>query len=217
MSAPSSRPPSSGISARRPRRLPVWPLYVVGLLPALWGFYLGATNQLGADPVKSFEHLLGLWSVRFLILTLAVTPLRETTGINLIRWRRALGLLCFWFALFHFAAYLLLDLQALQLRNLGPVLADIAKRPFLLLGFAAFLMLIPLAVTSGSWAIRRLGSAWGKLHKLIYPAAFCAAIHLLLAAKTLRLEEGLYLLALILLLLWRLIPRARRRRLFARA
>ncbi|MDD2868031.1 protein-methionine-sulfoxide reductase heme-binding subunit MsrQ [Neomegalonema sp.] len=213
MTAPSPR----AAAAQRPRRLPVWPLYLVGLTPALWGFYLGATNQLGADPVKSFEHMLGLWAVRFLILTLAVTPLRETTGINLIRWRRALGLLCFWFALFHFTAYLLLDLRALQLQDAGPILADIAKRPFLLLGFAAFVMLVPLAVTSGSWAIRRLGSGWGKLHRLIYPAAVCGAIHLLLAAKTLRLEEAVYLLALILLLLWRLIPRARRRTLFARA
>lgn len=209
----AARPAPAARPARRP---PIWALYVVGLAPAAWGFYLGATNQLGADPVREFEHLLGLWAVRFLILTLAVTPLRETTKINLIRWRRALGLLCFWYALMHFTVWLTLDLRVFQLQAMGALAADIAKRPFLLLGFAAFLMLLPLALTSNSLSIRRLKSGWAKLHKLIYPAAVCGAIHMLLAAKTLGLEQALYLIALALLLLWRMLPRTRRRTLFVR-
>ncbi len=199
---------------RKPKRIwPVWPLYLIGLAPAIWGFWLGATNQLGPDPVKSFEHFLGLWAIRFLILTLAVTPLREAAGVNLLRWRRALGLLCFWYALFHFAVYLTLDLRLIA----ASVFGDILKRPFLLLGFAAFLLLIPLAATSNSFSIRRLGGSWGRLHKLIYPAAALGGLHLLLATKTLGLEQAVYLILLTLLLAWRLIPRAKRRGFFARA
>ncbi len=93
----------------RPGQWKLWLLYTAGFVPAVWTFYLGATGQLGADPVKTFEHLLGLWALRFLILTLLVTPIRDLTGITLLRYRRALGLLAFYYALMHFTTYMVLD------------------------------------------------------------------------------------------------------------
>jgi methionine sulfoxide reductase heme-binding subunit len=179
----------------------VWLLYLAGLAPAVYNFYLGATGGLGADPVKTFELFLGLWAVRFLILTLAVSPLREIFGVNLIRYRRALGLLCFYYALMHFLTYLGLD----QRLMLSAVLADVTKRPFIMLGAAAFVLLFPLALTSNAFSIRRLGRAWVRVHKLIYLIAVCGAIHFALATKVLSGEQYLYLTLLALLLACRLV------------
>lgn len=185
--------------ARYPKSASIWLLYVVALLPAGWEFYLGATDNLGADPVKTFEQSLGLWAIRFLMATLAVSPLRETFGLNLIRYRRALGLLSFYYALMHFGVYLFLD-QELAIRA---VLADVAKRPFIMLGMAGLILLVPLAVTSNARSIRSLGKRWNQLHRLIYVIAICAALHLSLATKILSVEHWLYLLSLSLLVLFR--------------
>lgn len=194
MASPAPRP-----QGRRP--LPVWLLYACGLVPAIWGFYLGATGQLLGNPVKEFEHLLGQWSLRFLVATLAITPLRDLLGINWLRYRRALGLLTFWYALMHLLAYALLD----QLFNFSAILADIALRPFITIGFLAFVLLLPLAATSSNFAIRRLGSNWGRLHRLVYGVAVAAAFHSTMAVKVASPEQWIYVLALILLLLWRLV------------
>lgn len=105
----------------------IWLLYAVGLLPAAWGFWLGATGRLPGNPVKEFEHLLGLWALRFFIATLAITPIRDLFAINWVRYRRALGLLAFWYVLMHFLTYMLLD----QYLNFPAILVDIAKRPFI--------------------------------------------------------------------------------------
>lgn len=191
------------------KRASVWLLYAGGLAPAVWQFYLGATDQLGADPVKAFERFLGLWAVRFLILTLAVSPLRELFSQNLMRYRRALGLLCFYYAMMHFSVYLVLD-QALAWQA---VLADILKRPFIMLGMAAFAMLVPLAATSNAFSIRRLGRNWQRLHLLVYGAAICGGIHFALATKVLTGEQYFYLALITLLLGYRVVrPFVRRRR-----
>jgi sulfoxide reductase heme-binding subunit YedZ len=179
----------------------VWLLYVAGLAPAIYNLYLGATGSLGADPVKTFELFLGLWAVRFLILTLAVSPLREIVGVNLIRYRRALGLLCFYYALMHFLTYLVLD----QHLMLSAILADVTKRPFIMLGAAAFVLLIPLALTSNAFSIRQLGKGWARIHRLIYIIALCGAIHFALATKVLSGEQYLYLTIIALLLASRLV------------
>jgi methionine sulfoxide reductase heme-binding subunit len=179
----------------------VWALYGAGFLPALWSFYLGSTGGLGADPVKAFEHRLGLWALRFLILTLAVSPLRDIFSINLLRYRRALGLLAFYYAVMHFSVYMILD-QAL---DLNAVIADIVKRPFITLGMASLALLIPLAVTSNAWSIRRMGRNWVTLHRLVYVAAACAALHFILAHKTLSGQIVLYAGIVALLLLWRIV------------
>ncbi|MDM9629364.1 protein-methionine-sulfoxide reductase heme-binding subunit MsrQ [Rhizobium sp. S152] len=177
----------------------VWLLYVVGLAPAAWYFYLGATNQLGADPVKTFELFLGLWALRFLILTLAVSPARDLLGWNYLRYRRALGLLCFYYVVMHFAVYMVLD-QAL---DLAAVIDDVMKRPFIMFGMAGLILLVPLAVTSNNLSIRKLGSKWNWLHKLIYIIAACGAVHFALSTKILDLEQYIYVGLIILMILYR--------------
>jgi len=179
--------------------LKIWCLYIVGLIPAVWTFYLAATDQLGADPIKSFEHTLGLWALRFLILTLLVTPIRDVTGISLLRYRRALGLLAFYYVLMHFTVYMVLD-QAL---NMSSVIADIVKRPFITIGMISLVLLVPLALTSNNWSIRKLGKRWITLHKLIYVAIAGGAIHFLMSVKSWPAEPVIYAGIVTMLLLWR--------------
>lgn len=184
---------------RRYHAASVWALYVVGLCPAAWYFYQAATGGLGFNPVKTFEHLIGIWALRFIILTLAVTPLRDILGINWIRYRRALGLLAFYYVVFHFSVYLLLDLQL----NFGAVGSDIVRRPYITIGFACLLLLIPLAVTSNNWSIRKLGQTWVKMHKLIYLVALGGALHYVLAVKSVTLVPFIHIAAIGLLLAYR--------------
>ncbi|MGO4351413.1 protein-methionine-sulfoxide reductase heme-binding subunit MsrQ [Rhizobium sp. RAF36] len=188
----------------------VWALYAIGLLPAAWTFYLGASDQLGADPVKTFELFLGLWTIRFLILTLAVSPVRDLLGWNYLRYRRALGLLTFYYALMHFTVYMVLD-QAL---DLSAVLDDVLKRPFIMFGMAGLALLVPLAVTSNNFSIRKMGMRWIWLHRLIYIIAAAGALHFALSTKILDLEQYIYVGLIILLILyrsWRPIARSRKR------
>jgi sulfoxide reductase heme-binding subunit YedZ len=186
-----------------------WGIYVVGLMPAAVYFWLGATGGLGADPVREFEQTLGLWALRFLILTLAVTPLRELAGVNLLRYRRALGLLAFWYAAMHFTVYLTLDRGLLW----GTILPDIAKRPFITLGFSALVLLVPLALTSNRLSIRRLGRNWRRLHRLIYVAAALAAVHYLMATKVVDATQAAHVGLIVVLLAYRLVrPLIPRRR-----
>lgn len=187
----------------------VWLLYVLGLMPAAWTFYLGASDQLGADPVKTFELFLGLWAIRFLILTLAVSPARDLLGWNYLRYRRALGLLCFYYVVMHFTVYMVLD-QALAV---SAVVADVLKRPFIMFGMAGLLLLVPLAVTSNNYSIRKLGPTWIWLHRLVYVIAACGSIHFALSTKLLDLEQYIYVGLIILLILyrsWRPIARSRK-------
>ena len=179
----------------------IWLLYAAGLLPAAYGFWLGATGRLPGNPVKEFEHLLGLWGLRFLIATLTITPLRDLLGINWIRYRRALGLLAFWYVLMHLLTYMLLD----QYLNFAAILADIAKRPFITIGMAAFVMLVPLALTSNNWSIRKLGPRWLKLHRLVYVITAAGALHFAMSVKVVGLEPWTYITLVALLLLYRLI------------
>jgi sulfoxide reductase heme-binding subunit YedZ len=186
-------------SSRIVRSASVWALYVVGFVPAVWYFYLGATGQIPGNAVKVFEHLLGIWALRFLIATLAVTPLRDLAGINLIRYRRALGLLAFWYVLMHFATYMILD-QAL---NGSAIVKDIAERPFITIGMASLAMLIPLAFTSNAFSIRRLGARWQRLHKLVYLIAFGGALHYVMSVKVVTAQPFIYMSLVLLLLAYR--------------
>lgn len=178
----------------------IWALYAIGLMPGLYAFYLGIYGGLGADPVRAFEHLLGLWAFRFLCLGLAVTPLRDLFGINLIAYRRALGLLAFYYVLAHFAVYLTLDRGLI----LSSIAGDILKRPYIMLGMAGLLMLIPLALTSNQWSIRKLGQRWNRLHKLTYPILLVAILHYALSLKVIDPEAAFYIAVTIILLGYRL-------------
>lgn len=177
----------------------IWLVYGVGFIPAIWYFWLGASGQLPGNAVKIFEHLLGVWALRFLLATLAVTPLRDLAGINLLRFRRALGLLAFWYVLMHFATYMLLD-QQLNFPEIGK---DIAKRPFITIGMACLVFLLPLALTSNNWAIRRLGPRWRSLHKLAYLIVLGGALHYTMAVKVVTAEPFLYFTLAILLVAYR--------------
>jgi sulfoxide reductase heme-binding subunit YedZ len=196
-----------------PKRLhgpSVWALYIIGLVPAAYAFYLGATGQLPGNPVKEFEHLLGIWGLRFLIATLAITPLRDLFGINWLRYRRALGLLAFYYVLLHFLTYMVLD----QSLNISAIVADIIKRPFITIGMAALVMLVPLALTSNAWSIRRLGQRWNTLHRLAYVITAAGALHFAMSVKVVGPEQAIYLALVALLLGWRAVrkPYLRRKR-----
>ena len=188
------------------RRLPPGLLYLVAPLPAVWWFYQGLTGGLGPEPIKSLEHLYGELALQLLILGLAVTPLREFTGVNLIRFRRAIGVIAFFYVFLHLCIWLLLDVQILS-----QIWADILKRPYITIGMVGFATLIPLAVTSNNLSVRRLGPLrWRRLHRLVYGAVLLGGVHFLMVVKGWQLEPMIYLGMVVILLAARL-PRQRRR------
>jgi methionine sulfoxide reductase heme-binding subunit len=177
-------------------------VYIVGFIPAVWLFYAGITDQLGADPMRYLEQALGLWALRFLIATLAITPLRQLFNLNLLRYRRAIGLLAFYYAALHLITYMVLD----QGLDMAAIVADIVKRPYITIGMATFVILVPLAVTSNNAAIRRMGGqAWVRLHKLVYVAAVGAVLHFILVVKSWPTEPLVYAAIVAVLLGYRLV------------
>ena len=155
-----------------------------------WQVQTGADiDALGPDPVAMIEHTLGLWALRLLLLTLAVTPLRQLTGqAQLLRFRRMLGLYAFFYASLHFAAWLVLDLRL----DWAGVATEIARRPFITVGFLAWLLLVPLAVTSTRGWMRRLAGAWQRVHRLVYAIAALAVLHFWWVVKSDIREPLLY-------------------------
>lgn len=183
------------------RKIPSWPLYIVGLIPAAIYFYWAVMNQLGADPLQVLERQLGKWALQLLILTLVVTPLRKITGLSLLKFRRAFGLLAFMYVTIHLSTWFVLDKQFFWAEILG----DLYKRPYIIIGMTAFLVLIPMAMTSNNASIRRLGPKnWGRLHRLGYVATAFGAIHFLLLVKSWPPEPIIYIAIVALLLIWRL-------------
>ena len=166
--------------------------------------FLTGSGGLGADPVAEIEHRLGLWALRLLMATLAITPLRQLTGhAVLVRFRRMLGLYAFFYACVHFSAYLVLDLRGYWTQ----IFEEIAKRPYITVGFAAWLLLLPLAITSTTGWIRRLGRNWARLHKLVYAAGVLAVLHFWWLVKSDIREPALYAAILAMLLAWRVWKR----------
>lgn len=182
-------------------------LYAVGLTPGVVTFYLGVIDRLGPEPIKALEHTLGLWALRFLIATLCVTPLRDLVGVRLIAYRRTLGLLTFYYALFHLLTWLVLD----QGFAWNAIVKDIIKRPYITIGMVAFAILIPLAITSNAAMIKRLGpAAWQRLHRWVYLAAALAAIHFIMVVKAWPLEPLVYAAIVGALLMYRIVVALRR-------
>lgn len=179
-------------------------VFVLCLLPLAWLVYGAATDQLGANPAEALIRGLGEWTLRFLCLALAVTPLRVRTRTpQLARYRRMLGLFTFFYACLHLLSYGWLDM-GLDLADIG---RDILKRPFILVGFTAWLLLLPLAATSFNRAVRALGGRqWQALHRLVYVVAPLALLHFfwMRAGKNDFAEVGVYAALLGLLLLERL-------------
>jgi sulfoxide reductase heme-binding subunit YedZ len=187
-------------------------LLLASLVPAVWityaviGDLFFGSRHLGTDPVKEAEHLFGKWTLRFLLLTLAVTPLRGLTGWNwLAKHRRTLGLLAFGYVTLHLLTWALLDVQIgiSEFVTWNDVMTDIFKRPFITIGMLAFVLTIPLALTSTKKMIARLGKRWRKLHRLVYVSAGLGVIHFWMAVKLDIREPAVYALILLALYWWR--------------
>lgn len=190
------------------RKLPAWAMYIVGPVPAVWLFWLGLTGGLGVEPVKALEHELGKIALQLVIAGLAITPLRRFAGVNLIRFRRAVGLLTFFYVVAHFLTWLILDMGMLWAQAWG----DIWKRPYVTMGMAGMALMLPLAVTSNNWSVRWLGPPrWQRLHRLVYAAAIAGGVHYVWLVKAWPMEPFLYLAAILALLAARAIPRRRLR------
>ncbi|WP_170408013.1 protein-methionine-sulfoxide reductase heme-binding subunit MsrQ [Ruegeria arenilitoris] len=181
------------------RRVPVWAVYIAGLVPVPWLFYQGMTGGLGVEPIEALEHEYGELALQLIILGLAVTPLRRLTGLNLMKFRRAIGILTLSYVVCHLLVWLVLDVQ-----DPGQIWADIIKRPYITVGMAAFVLMLPLGITSNNASVRWLGAAWRRLHKLVYPAAILAGLHYVMLAKGFQIEPLIYLFLILALLLLRL-------------
>ena len=188
------------------RSLPTWPLYIVLAVPGVWLFVSELTNP-GPDPVQALEHGLGEYALQLLILSLLITPLRDYAGVNLIRYRRAIGLMAFFYVLAHLVVYLWLDNQFWW----DALVKDLTKRPYIIVGVAAFLILLPLALTSNNAAIRRWGPlVWRRVHYGAYAAVILGALHFLLLKKTWQTEPMIYTAIAVALVALR-VPRLLRR------
>ena len=150
-------------------------VFLAALIPVVKLAWLGWNDGLGANPIEKITRTTGYWTLTFLLITLTATPLRTLSGWNWpVRWRRMLGLFAFFYACLHFLTYLVLD----QFFDWPAIVKDIAKRPYITVGFPAFVMLIPLAVTSTSNMVRRLGGKrWKMLHRLVYVIAIAGVVH----------------------------------------
>ena len=175
-----------------------------GLYPLARIVLLGVTGGLGANPIEFITRSTGLWTLVFLCITLAVTPVRRLTGLNaLLRFRRMLGLFAFFYVVLHFTTYIWFD----KWFDVLAILKDIVKRPFILVGFSAFVLLIPLAVTSPKAMVRKLGRRWQTLHRLIYPIVMLAILHFwwMKAGKHDLILPKIYGSIVVVLLAWRVI------------
>lgn len=171
------------------RKVPAWPLYVLLPIPGIWVFYLALTNQLGPDPLITLERELGETGLQLIILTLVITPVRRLTKVSLLKFRRALGVMAFFYIFAHMLSWAVIDLRL----DIGAIFTEIVKRPFITIGMIGFLTMIPLAVTSNNLSVRRLGAAvWTRIHKLAYLAAALGALHYLLVVKAWPPEPIIY-------------------------
>ncbi|MCW5604607.1 MAG: sulfoxide reductase heme-binding subunit YedZ [Burkholderiales bacterium] len=187
---------------RHPLAKPV--VFMVALGPFAYLLWAALANALGPNPAEALIRETGDWVLRFLCLTLAITPLRQLTGQNhLLRFRRMLGLFTFFYGLIHVLCYAGFDMAF----DLGEIVRDIVKRPFILAGFTALLLMAPLAATSFNRAIRALGAArWQLLHRLVYATAFAGLLHFwwMRAGKNNFAEPSVYIAIVAVLMLWRL-------------
>jgi sulfoxide reductase heme-binding subunit YedZ len=191
-------------------------VFLGGLYPLARIVLLGFTGGLGANPIEFITRSTGLWTLVLLCITLAVTPVRRLTGLNaLLRFRRMLGLFAFFYVALHFTTYIWFD----KWFDVFAILKDIAKRPFIMVGFAAFVLLIPLAITSPKAMVKKLGRRWQTLHKLIYPIAALAILHFwwMKAGKHDLILPKIYGAIVVVLLAWRVIIWLRGRMTRARA
>lgn len=187
------------------RKVPTWLVYIVGLIPVPLFLYLAQTGGLGREPIKALEHELGELGLKLIIVGLAITPLRKAIGLNLIKFRRAIGVLAFTYVALHLLVWLVLDVGILS-----QIWADILKRPYITIGMVGFVVMIPLAVTSNNWSVKRLGVKWRRLHQLTYVVAVLSGVHFIMIVKGIQLEPLIYMVIILALLAYRLPMFARK-------
>lgn len=190
------------------RRLPVWAVWLAGLIPLALLVSDTLTGGLGVEPVRDIEHRLGRTALYFLLASLAVTPILRLARLNLMRFRRALGLLCFTYAAMHVLAWISMDMGFLW----AQMARDVVRRPYLLFGMTGFAMLLALAVTSNGWSLRRMGRHWRRLHRLAYPAVLLAGLHWIWALKIWEPMPTFWLCVILALLALRLSGKRATRR-----
>jgi sulfoxide reductase heme-binding subunit YedZ len=181
------------------RKIPTWVLYLVLLIPGLLTIVAGLTDNLGPEPINKLEEELGEFALKLLILGLAVSPLLNFTRINLVRFRRAIGVMAFAYVMAHFLVWFLLDLQ-----SLSHIWTEIAKRPYVTVGMAGFIAMIPLALTSNDLSVRRLGRFWRVLHRLTYLVAILAGLHFIMLSKGFDVEALAHMVVILAFLALRI-------------
>ena len=181
------------------RKIPTWVLYLILLIPGLLTIVAGLTDNLGPEPINELEEELGEFALKLLILGLAVSPLLHFTRINLVRFRRAIGVMAFAYVMAHFLVWFLLDLQ-----SLSHIWTEIAKRPYVTVGMAGFIAMIPLALTSNDLSVRRLGRFWRVLHRLTYLVAILAGLHFIMLSKGFDVEALAHMVVILAFLAMRI-------------
>lgn len=190
----------------RLRQLPEWGVWAAGSLPLMLLVWDAVFSKLGVDPISTMEHRLGRTAIYFLIASLTVTPLMRFARVNAVPFRRALGLLAASYAGLHIAAWIVFDMGL----RWEQMLKDVIKRPYLLFGAGALLVLLALAATSSKWAIRRMGGVrWKRLHRAVYVAVMLAGLHWLWVYKTWHTKPLIFAAMILALLAVRLLPRGR--------
>ena len=176
-------------------------VFILSLFPFLIITYKIFFNKLGPEPVKEITHFTGEWTLIFICLTLSMSPLKKFTKLSLwINFRRMLGLFVFFYATLHLLTYVGLDYRF----NLDPIFDDVLNKKYIFIGFAAWLLMIPLTITSNQWMVKILKQNWKKLHRLSYLIGIFAVLHFIWLSKTIFFEPLIYLIILIILLVFRL-------------
>ena len=176
-------------------------VFILSTIPFLFIFYKIYFNKLGPEPVKEITHFTGEWTLIFICLTLSMTPLKRLTNLNIwISFRRILGLFVFFYASLHLLTYIGIDYRF----NLQPILDDVLKKKYIFIGFAAWVLLLPLAITSSQMMMKLLKNNWKKLHRLIYVIAIFGALHYIWLSKTIFFRPLVYLVIILVLLALRI-------------
>lgn len=184
-------------------------VFILSLLPFLWLLWAAFSGQLGANPVEKITHETGIWALRFLLITLTVTPLVRVTKIaSFARFRRMLGLFTFFYAFCHFLIWYVADHSL----SISYMWADVVDRPYITLGFIGLILMVPLAVTSNRFSLSRLGRKWQSLHRLTYGVLALGVLHFLWQVRADYLEAGIYAalaLALMAVRIYYWLPKTR--------
>ncbi len=185
------------------RKFPAWVLYILLILPIPYLFYSAATGGMGPEPINALEREMGELTLKLSILGLAIAPLRKYLKLNLLKFRRAIGVMAFVYVSVHLGIWVVLDMSL----RFEQMWTDIWKRPYITVGMVAFILMIPLAVTSNNLSLRILGAAsWRKLHRLVYLIAVLGGVHYIMVQKVWEVEPMLYLGVILALVATRYVP-----------